>query len=233
MVDTKVMQAVLSNDLKKVLTAATNTCNIAMRPASFRVSSLYDPKEQATTYKGECMVCCEGREGLMPVMLCYSQDREGRLILKDDHTKYAADLVNTIQSCEAQPNTQKVTASTAVMAADGEDTEEDFGASEEEFSEDPDTESTADAVDTLTDAVDELQDTVEEVQEDDPSIEIDNNIENHYIAECDRCHGVFISALVEADHEVSKISGICPLCEKESDQQLKWIVRSVKKEELL
>ncbi len=63
--------------------------------------------------------------------------------------------------------------------------------------------------------------------ESDPDIETDNNIEGHYIAECDRCHGIFISALVESDQQVEYISGICPLCEKESDQYIKWIIKPV------
>lgn len=63
--------------------------------------------------------------------------------------------------------------------------------------------------------------------ETEPNIETDNNIAGHYIVECDRCHGVFISALVESDQVVDHISGICPLCEKESDQYIKWVVKPV------
>lgn len=74
-----------------------------------------------------------------------------------------------------------------------------------------------------------LEDDLEEYEnpESDPNIENDNNIAGHYIAECDRCHGIFISALMESDQEVEFISGICPLCEKESDQYIKWVIKSV------
>ena len=70
---------------------------------------------------------------------------------------------------------------------------------------------------TFDDNLDDMADT----------IEIDNNIDGHLIAECDKCHGIFISAMIESDQEVEKISGICPLCEKESDQYIKWVVKAI------
>lgn len=89
---------------------------------------------------------------------------------------------------------------------------------------------TIDPIDDMIDDVEDVEnneDEVEEVSEDDVDIEIENNIANHYIAECDVCHGVFISALVETDQEVEMISGVCPLCGKETDQYLNWIIRDV------
>lgn len=85
----------------------------------------------------------------------------------------------------------------------------------------------SETIDDLADDVEDIQDTIDDVQEDDVDIELDNNIANHFIAECDSCHGIFISALVESDQEVEKISGTCPLCEKETDQYLKWIIKEV------
>lgn len=82
-------------------------------------------------------------------------------------------------------------------------------------------------LDNIEDNIEDIQDQVDDVQEDDVNIEMDNNIDGHYIAECDSCHGVFISAVIESDQEVEKISGVCPLCEKESDQYLKWVIKSV------
>lgn len=84
-----------------------------------------------------------------------------------------------------------------------------------------------DTLDDMQDSIEDIQDTVDEVTEDDVDIEVDNNIENHYIAECDSCHGIFISAVVESDQEVNSITGICPLCDKETEQFLKWIIKSV------
>lgn len=84
-----------------------------------------------------------------------------------------------------------------------------------------------DAVDDLADNVEDLQDTLEEYDEDDPTIDIDNNIANHFIAECDRCKGIFISAVVDSDQEIDHVTGICPLCEHETDQYLKWVIRDI------
>ena len=83
------------------------------------------------------------------------------------------------------------------------------------------------SLDDIADTVEDIQDSVDDIQEDDVEIDIDNNIANHYIAECDTCKGVFISALVESDQEVEKISGVCPLCHKDTDQYLKWIAKDV------
>ena len=108
--------------------------------------------------------------------------------------------------------------------------EDDFDSLEDGFI-DPNDNDLYDTLDDVADKVDDIQDSVEEIDEDDVNIDIDNNIVNHYIAECDICHGVFISAVVESDQEVEKVSGVCPLCEKESDQYLKWIVRDAKDKE--
>lgn len=83
----------------------------------------------------------------------------------------------------------------------------------------------SDTLDDVADDVEDIQDAVDEVQEDDVNIDIDNNITGHYIAECDGCKGIFISATVESDQEVSKVTGVCPLCDKETDQYLKWVIK--------
>lgn len=113
----------------------------------------------------------------------------------------------------------------SIMAADedfpelGDDTpmDADFG----------DDDAFDDTLDEMADNIEDMQDTLDEVQEDDVDIEVDNNIDGHLIAECDKCHGIFISAMIESDQEVEKISGICPLCEKESDQFIKWVVKAI------
>ena len=96
----------------------------------------------------------------------------------------------------------------------------------DDFEDDPQID---DALDNIQNQVEDIQDSIDEIEEDDTDIEVDNNIANKYIAECDRCHGVFISAVPESDQQVEKISGICPLCDKDSDQYLKWIIRSVER----
>lgn len=84
-----------------------------------------------------------------------------------------------------------------------------------------------DALDDLSDNVGELQDAVDGIAEDQVDIAINNNIADHFIAECDRCNGIFISAVVDSDQELEYVSGVCPLCGRETEQYLKWIIRSV------
>ena len=113
-----------------------------------------------------------------------------------------------------------------VFAADEENEQYDdfdYDFNEDDFGEDD----LSDTLDDVADTVEDIQDTVDDIEEDDVNIEIDNNIANHYIAECDSCHGVFISATVESDQKVEKVSGTCPLCEKETDQYLKWVIKDV------
>lgn len=107
-------------------------------------------------------------------------------------------------------NKKPVRSSTRIYAADGDEYD------------------VVDTIDDLSDSIEDMQDAIDDVEEDDVDIELDNNIANHFIAECDSCHGVFISALAESDQEVEKITGICPLCDKETDQYLKWVIKSVK-----
>jgi hypothetical protein len=87
-----------------------------------------------------------------------------------------------------------------------------------------------DQIDEMQDAVDDIQDAVEDIEEDDVDIDIDNNIVDHLIAECENCKGVFISAMIASDQEVDSINGICPLCNKNTTQQLKWIIKDYPEE---
>lgn len=79
-------------------------------------------------------------------------------------------------------------------------------------------------IDDVADTVKDIQDDLDEVEEDNPSIDTDNNIAGHYIAECEKCHDIFISAVIESDQEVDHVSGICPICGEQSDQYLKWVI---------
>lgn len=115
--------------------------------------------------------------------------------------------MNIIKSSKGEPKKRRI------FAADDDLLEEDEGLGT--------------TLDNIEDNIEDIQDQVDDFQEDNVNIEMDNNIDGHYIAECDRCHGVFISAVIESDQEVEKISGVCPLCEKESDQYLKWVIKSV------
>lgn len=100
-------------------------------------------------------------------------------------------------------------------------------ADEDPFLDDPGEDNFDDTLDDMAENIEDMQDTLDDIEEDDIDIDSDNNIENHYIAECERCKGIFISAIVESEQEIKKVSGICPLCEEETDQYLKWLVRPV------
>lgn len=102
-----------------------------------------------------------------------------------------------------------------------EDTEE-VGAELEGDSEDIE-----DNINDISDTLDDLSDALDGIEEDEVDITTDNNIDNHYIAECDRCHNVFITSVVESDQEIEKISGICPVCDEESDQYIKWVIKEL------
>lgn len=129
----------------------------------------------------------------------YSYDVDGENVTLCD------DLNKKVYS--AYCRSAKVTASTRIVAADED--------------------AVADSLDDLSDSVDDLQDDMEEIREDDPNIEIENNIENHFIAECESCGGIFISAMLQSDQEIDHITGICPLCERETNQYLKWVIKKV------
>ena len=82
-----------------------------------------------------------------------------------------------------------------------------------------------DQLDDIQDSVEDIQDSVDDIKEDDPAIDLDNNITNHLIAECENCKGIFISAMIDSEQEVESISGVCPLCNKNTTQTLKWIIK--------
>lgn len=85
-----------------------------------------------------------------------------------------------------------------------------------------------DGEDTILD--DEVEDMGEDGQQDGSTIDVDNNITNHLIAECQNCHGIFISAMIASDQIVESINGVCPLCSKDTEQFLKWIVKEYPEE---
>lgn len=118
----------------------------------------------------------------------------------------------------------RITASKRIVAADA-DFEDDV--IEDDLLDDDN--GLEDSVDDLADQVEDLQDAFDGIDEDDPNIEIDNNIEGKYIAECDRCKGIFISAIPESDVYMDHIHGTCPLCEHETDQYLNWVVRKAER----
>ena len=122
----------------------------------------------------------------------------------------------------ARPSKSSVVASKKYVKAAGEDEFEDI----DEFDEDlDDADGLMDAIDDVADNVEDIQDQIDDIEEDQVDIAVNNNIADHFIAECDRCGGVFISAVVDSDQVIDHVSGTCPLCGRDTDQYLKWIIR--------
>lgn len=148
----------------------------------------------------------------------------GKIYMEGDIQEQAESLKTRLENPEVYSSTN-INKRRNIFAADIEDDEEFDEPTPGEFVDDSD--GFEDTLDDVADTVDDMQDQLDDIDTDDVDIEMDNNISNHYIAECDRCHGLFISAVIESDQEIDKISGTCPLCDKETEQQLKWIIRDV------
>lgn len=158
----------------------------------------------------------------------FHYDSEDNEVFIDQST---SDLAEQVAE-ELKSQGVKAATKSTIYAADDDDTGgfADADSEDKVFDDFGYDDSIKDNIDELSDQVEDLQGSIDTVTEDQPSIDVDNNIENHYIAECESCHGIFISAVVESDQEVQKISGICPLCEKETDQYLKWVVKPAETE---
>ena len=153
----------------------------------------------------------------------------------DGNVELSDDLDSVIQSVDSRimsgQNTADLQTITAADDFDSDDFDDDFDEIPHEPAEDDtiaDDDSITDTLNDMSEQLDDLQDDITDPSnEDDINIDINNNIDNHYIAECEKCHGIFISSLIASDQRVESIHGVCPLCDKESDQYLKWIVEAV------
>lgn len=159
----------------------------------------------------------------------YIETVDGTIYADGTDAENAESLQNRLLQPEIYSSTS-ISNKRTITAAEGDDEFDDLGGEPTpgEVVLD-DTDSVTDTVDELADTVDDIQDTLDDevYDEDEPNIEMDNNISGHYIAECERCHGVFISAVMESDQEIDKISGVCPLCDKDTDQHLKWVIKDI------
>lgn len=180
-----------------------------------------DPKEVWVT----CVVWTVVKGRKSSFILKYTYDA-------DDNIYMISDLPKVIDNQVKKWTRTPIKSSTAIMAADDDDFFNDgrdmpgsFGGGESSD------DAVGDEIDDLADSVDDLKDSIDEVKKDQTELEIDNNIANHYICECDQCHNIFISAIIESDQEIDHITGVCPVCEKESEQRIKWVIRSINDED--
>lgn len=140
-------------------------------------------------------------------------------IISDLLDKQFGQVVATSQLNKDTVESSVQVASQPIMAADDDDPfAVDDDADEADFS---DTENISDGED---DSLDEDDTDDEEPSQDVVDIDTDNNIEGHYIAECSKCHGIFISPVIKSDQPIDEIQGVCPLCHGTTSQKLKWII---------
>lgn len=188
----------------------------------YEVDNSGEVEDQFTVYVDAIVGFSEGgKQKKTTITLEYVVDGEDVYVSFDDIDDLAKSLHDRMQDSAVSASVKAAT----IMAA-GEDEEDNW-----DDEPDPDLleedDSVEDALDDMADDIEDMQDSIDEVKPDDPSIVPDNNIEGHYIAECEMCGGIFISAVIESDTPVESITGTCPLCEKHSQQYLKWVVRAV------
>lgn len=140
--------------------------------------------------------------------------------------------------------TKKIIASKQRVFAAGEDDEEanelpDFELGDT-FDDEPSLSGGGDSADVSLDPdaepadeddEEEQPDLTNDIPEDVVAIATDNNIKDHYIAECDSCSGIFISSVVRTENPVSSINGECPICGKQTDQYLKWVIEEIERDD--
>lgn len=168
----------------------------------------------------------------IPLNFYYSIKTEAKEIyINKPDDELANDLKTAAENVSESTKIKSDTITAAKITAADEDFESDeFDESIDDVPSGEDSDSLADSIDSISDKVDDMQDTIDDAEvEDDIDIDIENNIDNHYIAECERCHGIFISSVVESDQQLEKIHGTCPLCDRDTDQYLKWTVKKVEK----
>lgn len=153
----------------------------------------------------------------------YTIDDDGYVDSDLDTEQLYGCLSETAEAIESAIASSK----TAITAADDDPDADLSEPADDDFIYDDGDDSVSDNLNDIADSVEDLQDSVEDIDEDDLQIDMDNNIADHYIAECDNCHGIFISSMIVSDQDVDSISGICPICDKDSTQYLKWKIVAV------
>lgn len=201
--------------------------------------TVVDVKDITATKVSDAAVDAEEVEYDVQIVLDIDSDQQvvnfQYYLQPDGNVELSDDLDNVIQSVDSRimsgQNTADLQTITAADDFDSDDFDDDFDKIPHEPAEDDtiaDDDSITDTLNDMSEQLDDLQDDITDPSnEDDINIDINNNIDNHYIAECEKCHGIFISSLIASDQRVESIHGVCPLCDKESDQYLKWIVAAV------
>lgn len=202
----------ISKDLDTIISAVRTTSGYDIQRVYTHVSCTDSTVNAKTMFK----VSASGGKKMIPFMFGYNVAEDGSLKRREALRPCAGRLAHDAAVAIGEYG-RSITAS--------EDDEFEDENSFVEDLEDPD--SIQDTLGDIAEQVDDALDTMEDEYPDDPSIEVNNNIDGHYIVECDKCHGIFISALVESDQPVKSVSGTCPICDSETDQTVKWVIHAV------
>ena len=224
--------AIARDDIADIVSFANKRYNKHFTVEQVKVSGDFKglSKNDDKEYKVEAIATIASDEGSFDFIwnyYCNSND----IYIEDEPKKLVPFLYSSflydLHDAHTVTSSKSITSAT-ITAADDDFESDDFNFDDEAVEvTDDDEDSLSDQLDDIADNVEDIQDQVDEVEEDDIDIDIDNNISGHYIAECDKCHGIFISSVILSDQLLEKVTGTCPLCDKESDQYLKWVVKDV------
>lgn len=203
------------HNIKEVLEEYTSLHNVFVKPTS-----------EETEDGAKVTLTVTSDEGDTECSFEYFVDGED-VYISEPVYDVAQNIANMILNSDTS-----ITSATNIFAAEGDADSfdnDDYGWDDEGSDGGKGEEGVNDSLDDIADNVEDIQEEINDVEEDRVNIELDNNITDHYIAECEKCKGIFISAMTESDQIVDSIHGTCPICEEESDQYLLWIIKEAKK----
>lgn len=204
-------------DISAIIKIAENKCGVKFKLKSINIDdSDYSSDEEDAVIGATAIIECNNKQ--FDFYWEYLID-DDNIYIEDEDRELALSLCNRYKNSINSSIRINASSSISPITAADDDFEND------NFEETVDDNLDDEYLDELSDKVDDIEEQVNDIQQDDVNIQIENNISGHYIAECDSCHGIFISAVIESDQMIEKISGVCPLCSKETDQYLKWVIK--------
>ena len=238
------LESMFDDDISEACSGCEARWGLAVDLIGLDINQINQEYDTSVTYEVIATMVCEGLEFSIKFEFIDDVDSDmyelPEITMYDIHDAYQHRYYMSMnQKFDAkdfedrlnQRGNVSIVSSTSIMAAEDDDPFSDMGFDESEgddatISVDDD-ESVEDNLDDMADTLDDINDALEDFEEDDIDIETENNISDHYIAECEKCHGVFIASVIESDQEIEKISGTCPLCDEECDQYLKWVIKEL------
>ncbi len=215
-------------DLSNAVDQLHSKHNVA---ASYNITNVVTEDYQACT--SSCVFAAISIRGTtVPVTINYVKDHSDGEVCAyvfDSNNRlsnYCYDEIDklVVDATSQLSNKQSITAADDDDFDSMVDDSEDIAEPDDDEPEVSDEDSIQDTLEDMSNTLEDMQDNIDDVDPDLVDIDLNNNIEDHYIAECSVCHGVFISAVVKSDAEIDNIHGTCPLCNREADQLLKWLI---------